>query len=226
MSRKPSKQLGVYCLEGRWAEALLERDRTSVRGLLDYLSSAGLIKFEHHRTRNPKTLKRWMAAWQLGYPTYELGYFAGHGNFGGQLDPRVKFGKMVYLDDLADSLRDRCQGRVVFFATCVTARNKFQMTYFLKATGATAVCGYRKSVDRTEAFAADVLIIDSFARNRGANGIRPKQAFREIAKRYPWIVNRLGFVYFMPEFDADSPESESWVQVPPDSPGEASTEGA
>src|ERR1035438_4157364 len=174
MARKPSKRLGVYCLEGRWADPL-HRDRTSIRGLLEYLRSAGLIDFEHHRTRSPKTLSARMTEWNTVHPTYELGYFAGHGDTYGRLNPRNRLRRLIYLDELAAPLAGQCTGRVLFFATCVTARNKSQMTHFLKTTGAAAVCGYRKDTEWTEAFAADTLVIESLAHHR-RDGIRPLPA--------------------------------------------------
>jgi hypothetical protein len=211
MPPRQSKRLGVYCLEGRWVEPL-HRDRTSIRGLLDYLKSAGLIEFDHHRTRSPRTLKARMIEWNEAHPSYELGYFAGHGSSYGRLDPRTRF-RMLSLDQLAAPLAGQCAGRVVFLATCVTARNASQMTNFLETTGAIAVCGYRKSIEWTEAFAADTLIIDALARHRRSR-IRPLPAFRDVERRHRWISDRLGFVYFIrrvPE-DERNREVEGWIR--------------
>lgn len=210
MARKPSKRLGVYCLEGRWAEPL-HRDRTSIRGLLEYLKSAGEIEFEHHRTRSPSALKSWIVDWDQGHPSYELGYFAGHGDSYGRLNPRARKRRMIYLDQLAAPLAGRCEGRVLFFATCVTAHNSSQMIHFLKTTGATAVCGYRKSTEWTDAFAADTLILQALAYHRRGN-IRPLPAFHDVEKRHPWIKDRLGFVYFTSHAaEEDSRQAELWV---------------
>jgi len=217
MARKASKRLGVYCLEGRWAESMLKRDHASIKGLLEYLQKDGLIEFQRHRTTSPKTLKTRMAEWQLHHPTYELGYFAGHGTSHGLLLPGggSRLRRPVYLDEVAGALLGRCEGRAVFFATCVTARNTAQMTEFLRTTRAIAVCGYRKSVLKAEAFAADTLIIEALARHRGENRqIRPLRAFRDLEKNHPWIKDRLGFVYFTSQLEEDSAESTRWVHDP------------
>jgi hypothetical protein len=202
-------------------EGLLKPGPGSMQGLLEYLKKTKSIVYAHHRTRSPRALRARLAEWKIRHPTYELGYFAGHGGSHGQLAPggNTRLRRTIYLDDLADALAGKCDGRVMFFATCVTARNTTQMKQFLKTTGAIAVCGYRKSVWQAEAFAADTLIIEALARHRVPNQhVRPLAAFRDIEKNHPWITERLGFVYFTPQVQDGTPQSTDWVTEPAESP--------
>ena len=64
------------------------------------------------------------------------------------------------LDDLAERLEDRCNGRVIHFSSCGTAgAHGRALRRFLARTNALAVCGYKEDVDWLESAAFDMLVI-------------------------------------------------------------------
>ena len=150
---------GVFCIETVWLE---DRDQTSVRPMLQFLRDFHLqVPFIHRTALTMKelnfNLERWLEIEQE--PEYPILYLSFHGRVG-QLeledDSRIGFG------DVGAYLAERCENRVVHFASCGTLNlDTAEAHNFLQETGASAVSGYAEPcVDWIQSMALDLMYLE------------------------------------------------------------------
>ena len=180
-----SKAPGIFCLEGDWTERLV--DRLSVEPQLRMLESARHCSAVIHRdaaTRDEFAyyLDRWLLK---KHSSFELGYLAFHGS-----ESCIFLGRdAITLDELAEMVRGRGGGRVLYFGSCRTlAASDEDLKFFCKSTGFKAVAGYTRDVDWLEAAAFDFILLPALL---SATYIKP--IFARLRKDHERFVVGLGF---------------------------------
>jgi len=180
-------RLGVFCLEGEWTSNLASR--STVRPLLELLEGQQIIKYIHRDVSTVEELRHLLDRWpQRQYKDYTLGYFAFHGTEGS-----LSIGRSSYtLDDIADAVRGRLAGKIVYFGSCSTIDvDEDDLRSFQRATKARAVCGFTEDVDWLESAAFEMLVIDSIA-----SYSRIDAPFKMLEKEHAGFVDRLGFAAY------------------------------
>lgn len=180
----PTTKPGVFCLEGEWSSRLT--DARSVEPLLTVLKNSNRIKLVHRRVNSPEDFRERLTQWQQKrYSDYTLGYFGFHGTPG-----HLNMGrKRVPLEDVAECLSGRCQGKILYFGSCSTLRmTDEQIEFFLHTTGARSVIGFTKSIDWLESAAFDLVLFEALTRCRRIDGV-----YHWIHREHPCLVRRLGF---------------------------------
>jgi hypothetical protein len=177
---------GVFCIEGGWSRHLA--DRSSVRPLLELLENQGCVTFIHRDAGTPGEFEFYLNKWvQRGYDRYALAYFAFHGDPGG-----LWIGRYWYtLEKLAELLRGRCAGLVLYFGSCSTLDiDDDELAWFRRVTKARAVCGYNADVDWLESAAFELLLIQAVTRYKRINA-----GFEWLERSYGDLVDRLELRY-------------------------------
>lgn len=184
---------GIFCLEGEWDPDLRRRD--SVEPALELLDRLEIAKYIHRDVATRAELEyylrgtTYLAEWagnRRRYASFRLLYLAFHGESG-----VVRLGRdTIDLKDLATLLSDRCNGRMIHFASCLSlAAQDAELKKFAKTTGATAITGYEKEVDWLDSAAFEVLLLD--------RPLRSKQAaapFRQLHETHGTCATELGLV--------------------------------
>ena len=94
------------------------------------------------------------------------------------------------LEDLADFMGKRAEGRILCFGSCDTMRvPNDRARLFLKATGVRAICGYTRSVEWVASAAFEMLLIDALT----LSDARIDTGFRRLEKLAPGLIDELGF---------------------------------
>lgn len=179
-------QGGIFCVEGQWHRDL--RDRSTVRSTLELLERHRSIKFIHKDVAAPDELTYFLERWSLRqYADYTVGFFAMHG------EPNrlcLTDWHTVELDDLADLLHGKCQGKRLYFGSCsVLQASEAKLHSFLRATGASMMCGYSRSVDWVESAAFETVLLDILATGRRHNSIELRMGTQQWAP----LASYLGF---------------------------------
>lgn len=147
---------GIFCLEGDWTSHL--GDRTSVEPQLRMLEHMRVAKDVIHRDVATRAeLEHYLSKWlQKKYQDYRLGYFAFHGDPG-----CLNLGKdQIKLIELADLMRGRAEGRVLYFGSCRTlAASDKELKSFCQVTGVRAIVGYTRDIDWLESASFDFLLL-------------------------------------------------------------------
>lgn len=152
MARKPTS--GVFCVEAAWSPRLT--DRTSVLPLLETLERVGAVRSIHDKVHTRDEFLGLVRRWsQRQYDDYKLGYLVGHGSSG-----TIHVGRRrITLEDLADELAGKLQGKTVHFGSCsIFDVEQEAIEEFRRLTNAKAVCGYTEDVDWLESAAFDLLL--------------------------------------------------------------------
>lgn len=155
------KQRGVFCIETVWYGT---EDKTSMRPVLEalrdsYMSVPVVYRSAVTQDELKHNLMEWKSLDARQYPILYLGY---HGEAESiVLGERGFFGKSeITIEQLAQGLAGECKDRVVHFGSCSTLDVDDELIeHFLNQTGASAISGYRESVEWTESVAFDVLYI-------------------------------------------------------------------
>ena len=156
---------GVFAFEGDSEVDL--RANHSVRPVLQFLSDLESVKFIHRDIGTPEELELYVKKWtQERYNQYQVGYFWFHGSPGELWLPDGRRSG-ISLDDLADWIDGRAEGRIIHFGACSVMRlGESRLRDFLKRTGARAVTGYRKDVFTLESTAFDALMLGALCHYR------------------------------------------------------------
>lgn len=177
---------GVICLEGEWSDEI--ESRMSIEPVLRLMESSGTLRLMHRdvatRTELEFHLKRWLGRTK-GMSRYNLCYFGFHGT------PKTMYlgEDELSLDDFAEILAGKCNGKVLYFASCkVLAAPDDVLQKFCKTTGAKAIVGYTRDVDWFEAAAFELLMISHLV-----HSVRMKSAYNSLTKSYPDLTGKLGF---------------------------------
>lgn len=180
-------QKHVYCLEGDWNKDL--RDKSSVRAALTFLHQNFGIKFIHRHCGTKESLSFYLKTWkQKKYAPYSICYFAFHGKPG-----QIRIGKeLVSLDELAETMKNSCKGKIIHFGSCETLNTERKnVMRFLEKTGAICVCGFKKEIDFLEGSILDMLLIDMLQDYMDISLVE-----RDINQKYPSLVKKLEFKIF------------------------------
>ena len=158
------KERGVFCVETVWYET---PDKTSMRPVLEamedsYLNVPFLYRSAVTQDEFQHNLREWTSTFneeERNYPILYLGYhgeaekivLGEHGFFGRS---------EISIEQLAEGLAGKCKNRVIHFGSCSTLDAADELIeYFLDQTECSAISGYSKRAEWTEAMALDVLYI-------------------------------------------------------------------
>lgn len=181
--------LGVFCLEGDWDPDL--RRQGSVEPILQMLASVGLAEYVHRNVATIDQFTYYLQRWSLKkYDSFGLLYLPAHGS-GNELH----LGKdSVSLDHIGEVLEGKARGRVIHFGGCDTLDIDDEvLRSFAKRTGASAVTGYRATVDWLEAATLEAVLLERLSR-----GKRTDAFYNHLAKDYGPLVERLKLVIATP----------------------------
>lgn len=184
----------IFCLENRWSTR--PRDKSSVRPMLQLLHEVSRIDFVHETVTVEPALeeagKRWR---QKQYDDYGIGYFAFHG-----LPGKLDLGRRkITLEVLAEYLGP-CRRKVIHLSGCSIldtrgAGLKRQLEDFAKATGARAVCGYKKDVDWVPAAAFDMVLLQNLVDHRHEKRWEAAAAIKKTERDLAPLAKDLAFDY-------------------------------
>ncbi|YCN55431.1 DUF6642 family protein [Rhodococcus erythropolis] len=175
---------GVFCLEGEWEESI--ESRLSIEPALRLLEARDDIRLVHRDIATLAELEYYLDRWlNTRLRGYDFGYLGFHGSA-----ERLDVGhEQMSLDDLAELIDGRCQGKVVYFGSCsVLSAPDEVLTNFCRRTGARAVAGYTKNVDWIETAAFELLLVTKLVHSTNM-----KPAYTSLCKTYPDMTRRLGF---------------------------------
>lgn len=184
----PARKLpGVFCLEGPWSDLLT--DGSSVRPLLELLERRRVIEFAHRDAATVPEFENYLRQWsQKRYAKLGFGYLAFHGEKG-----TLWVGQEEYsIEQLAELLDGRLEGRILYFGSCSTLQVDDDRIENLRArTGARAVCGYTRDVDWIESAAFELNLIDAVAWYSRIDAV-----FNHLRRNHGGACERLGFRAF------------------------------
>ena len=186
-AKAKAQSLGVFCVEG-WSARL--DTRSTVRPLLELLESEAGIRTIYQRVASMEELRTYLGYWS-NYSTYELGFFALHGD-PGEVAIGSDSSKMSELIDITTDPNDPVDldltGKTVYFGSYSTLKNRSAVRRFREACGARLVCGYTKDVDWLESAAFEMLLLSRFAANAD-----PVSALKPLYRHHRGLIRRLGF---------------------------------
>jgi hypothetical protein len=159
---------GIFCFEGQWNRDL--RKRGSVLPTLELLERLGTIRFIHKDVATPDELAFYLDRWTLReYQDFTVGFFAMHG------EPTrlcLTDWHSVELDEIADQLAGKLDGKRLFFGSCsVMNATTTQLQKFLITTGAAMMCGYTRQVGWVESAAFETVLLDVLANGQRSNSV-------------------------------------------------------
>ncbi|GIF67708.1 hypothetical protein Ais01nite_57430 [Asanoa ishikariensis] len=177
---------GIFCVEGQWHRSLT--DKSSVLPTLDMLNRLKRCAYIHKDVATAEELRYFLTRWtEQRYASFRVGHFAMHGE-AKQLfvNDRIRVG----LDEIAETLEGRCEGRRLYFGSCSVLRAPDAILEdFLHTTGAAMLCGYTREVDWVESAAFELVLLDHLA-----NGERVDAAERTMrSRRWAPLAEHLGF---------------------------------
>ena len=180
---------GIFCLEGEWDPDLTVRN--SVEPILTLFERLGIAKSVRRDVATTEEMTYYLRKWvQKRYVDYKVLYLASHGVSG-----TLELGKdSIDVVELADLLRGKCAGRVVFFASCLTLNLQDEELHaFAKTTKARAVVGYSKSIDWFDSAAFELLLLD-----RIVSGSRTDAFFNGLVRDHQGFARKLGLIVATP----------------------------
>jgi len=183
------KNKHIFCIEGNWDPDLSVK--STVRPMLELLDATEGVKFVHRDASTPEEFEFLVRKWrQKSYAAYRILYLAFHG-YEGRLS--IYGSKEMSLEDLAELLRRRCYGRVIYLGACsVLKLGRADIRSFLERTGAQAVCGYATDVDWTASTALDLLVMGTL-QERSFDRAGLLKARAEVHRDAGRLVRKLGF---------------------------------
>ena len=180
---------GIFCLEGEWDPDLTVRN--SVEPILTLFERLGIAKSVRRDVATTEEMTYYLRKWvQKRYVDYKVLYLASHGVSG-----TLELGKdSIDVVELADLIRGKCAGRVVFFASCLTLKlQDEELQAFAKTTKSRAVVGYSKSVDWFDSAAFELLLLD-----RIVSGSRTDAFFNGLVRDHQGFARKLGLIVATP----------------------------
>ena len=180
---------GIFCLEGEWDSDLTVRN--SVEPILTLFERLGIAKSVRRDVATTEEMTYYLRKWvQKRYVDYKVLYLASHGVSG-----TLELGKdSIDVVELADLLRGKCAGRVVFFASCLTLTlEDEELQAFAKTTKSRAVVGYSKWVDWFDSAAFELLLLD-----RIVSGSRTDAFFNGLVRDHQGFARKLGLIVATP----------------------------
>jgi hypothetical protein len=182
----------VFCLEeSMWEDDLV--DRESVLPMLEFLERSWKIEYIHRHVATRAEFEEYLAYWRGIKRSWSLAYFAFHGSPGGFCVHGEADDSFEPLVELADKV-GRSTGAVYHLGTCSTLKGPkgaAAAREFLRKTNAAALTGFIKDVDRVEAAAADLLLLDHLAQADS-----PGEAIRAMRRRHTEFCQRVGLQAF------------------------------
>jgi hypothetical protein len=111
------KEKGVFCIEGSWTND--HRDKTSVLKALEFLEVIEDVKTVIRQCPNLSAFKQLVNdSFQSRYSHYAILYLAFHGKSDSIFVEKRKKG--ISLDDLAEIIGDRANGKIIHLGCCST----------------------------------------------------------------------------------------------------------
>lgn len=162
---------GVFCVEGQWHQDL--NARSSVLPTLELLERMQSIRFIHRDVATREELFYFLDRWLLRqYADYRVGFFAMHG------EPTrlcLTDRHTVELDEVAETMAGRCDGRRLYFGSCSILRaSDARLHDFLAITGAAMICGYTRDVDWIESAAFETVVLNVLANGERNNAVEQR----------------------------------------------------
>lgn len=152
---------GVFCLEGDWWNDL--KQPSSIEPILNLIDQRHTHKRRHIHcdvaTREEFFffLKKWA---QKQYHTHPILYLGFHGAGGKIYLGALNKSPEIPLQEIADALEGKCDGRVIVFGSCETIKaGPWAVKKFLERTRALAVCGYKREIGWMQSAALDLLVL-------------------------------------------------------------------
>ena len=181
MARK--KKPGIFCLEGDWDKNL--KDKTSVRPLLEFLDQNEHIDFIYRDVGTPNELVFYVKKWQQSrYSSYNIGYFAFHGEPDAIFIGRNK----KSIEELGKLLEGACSKKTLYFGSCKTLNiGRKKILELKKITKARCVCGYTKDVNWFPCSAFELLLFYALTNYKRIDLVD------KYLKKYSGLVRELGF---------------------------------
>ena len=155
---------GIFCLEGDWWGKL--HKGSSVEPILELLHQWDpyYVPYVRRDVATRSEFEYYVSRWaQKSMAAYPILYLAFHGESSELTigDRRVAENR-VSVAELGDMLEGRCHGRMIYFGSCDTLDlHGNSINAFLRKTGATAVCGYRRDVEWLEATAFELVVMSA-----------------------------------------------------------------
>ena len=124
---------GIYCIEGLWDLDDI-KDRSSILPILDILEKREICNYIYHSSATIQELEFFLNKWKTKKinDKYPILYLAFHGEIGAIcLNKKDNY----TLDNLAELLKDKCSGKIIYFGSCSTLKlHKTKIKTFLKET--------------------------------------------------------------------------------------------
>ncbi len=185
---------GVFCLECDWYDHPVRR--FSIEHILRVVDLLNKPKFDHvhHDVSTEEEFRFLVNKWiQKRYASHPILYLGFHGVPGAIKLRNGKNAPVVTLGDLGQMLAGKCNKRVIFFGSCSTLYNKpHERSKFFEATGALAMCGYKKYIDWMLSAAMDLIVLSAMQEHMfNLNGI--KAIANRIRERASGLKSDLGF---------------------------------
>lgn len=179
-----ASRVGVFCLEGDWEDDL--RSRSSVEPYLRLLEEFGFRRLIHRDVATVEEFDHYLARWLTRkYLDYRVAYFAFHGARGS-----LCLGKEdLDLEQLAEMLDGRAEGRILYFGSCQTLDvSGDELRDFCARTRAQAIAGYTRTVDWLQSAAFDFLVLPKLL-----EAVKIKPVFNALERQHEGFVHTLGF---------------------------------
>lgn len=192
MSRRSHR--GIFCLEGDWWNNL--NRSSTVKPVLKLVCQVdSSVVFVHRDVGTIGELDHYLAKWcQRGRSHFPILYLAFHGR-PGEIhvgDGRLR-GSRLTLDQLADRLEGKCNGKLIHFGACSTLNvDERNIQRFLRRTGASGATGFRTDVDWLKSSAFEALLFEiCFRGGFSVSGMRRIE--REVSREVHGLARDLEF---------------------------------
>ena len=160
-----AKKKGIYCIEGLWDHNNIQ-DKSTILPILDLLEKRGNCNYILHDCATVSELEFFLDKWKSKTISdkFPILYLAFHGSEGCiHLTHKVKYS----LDQLAEFLEGKCEGKVIYFGSCSTLNiDKRLIKSFLEKTEAIAAIGYKKDIDWIQSTACDLFVFEALQNDK------------------------------------------------------------
>lgn len=191
---------GIFCIENDWWNT--PRRQSSVEPILKVLSDHDKVRYVRRDVSTDGELEFHLRQWaSSAYRAYPFLYLALHGSKGKlQVRKKTKPSNVRYhfsdvdLPWLEQVLENKCQGRVIMFASCETLSvHGRRLGSFIKRTGAKAVLGYEVDVDWLEATTFELALMANLPRSKDIHLRALKNRLTRVNSHHRGLAKRLRF---------------------------------